>query len=152
MDVRAGLGAVVLRCPRFGIDGFAEAEIECELWDDLPTETDIRASAETVRRRNREGIKDVVLVGIDAVIPFASVESLKPEAQGYWCMVYGVWCKVVRYILPEADAVRLNIIGVGSRAERPTALLPIEGKARSVGRDPFLLCTSTQRDIPIVVA
>ena len=79
MDVRVGLRAIVRRGPHLGIDGFAEAEIECELRDDLPTETDISASAKTVHRRNGEGIKDVVFVGIDAVIPFASIEALESE-------------------------------------------------------------------------
>ena len=55
--------------------------------DDLPTETDISAAAKTVHRRNREGIKDVVLVGIDAVIPFAGIKALESEPNAQRCMV-----------------------------------------------------------------
>ena len=78
MDVRAGLGAVVLRRPRFGVDGFAEAEVECELRDDLPAQANVRTAAKTVHRRNRKGIEHVVLVGVNTVRPRASVEALNP--------------------------------------------------------------------------
>ena len=87
MDVRAGLRAIVRRGPRLGINRFAEAEIECELRDDLPAETDISASAKTVHRRDGESVKDVVFVTIDAVVPFASIEALESEPNAQRCMV-----------------------------------------------------------------
>ena len=87
MDVGSGLGTVVRRCPSLGIDGFAEAEVECELGDDLPAETNVCASAKTVHRGNGEGIQHIVLVGVNAVVPLTGIEALEAEAQGNWCMV-----------------------------------------------------------------
>ena len=82
MDVGAGLWAVVSGCPFLCIEGFGEAEIEGQLGDGLPAKDEVRAGTETVGGGNGEGIKDVVLVEVNAIRPFASVKGLKAEAQG----------------------------------------------------------------------
>lgn len=82
MDVCAGLWAVVSGCPFLCIEGFGEAEIEGQLRDGLPAKDEVRPATETVGRRNGESIKDVVLVEVNAIGPFAGVEGLKAEAQG----------------------------------------------------------------------
>ena len=49
--------------------------------NDLPTKTEVRAATETIDGRNGVGIEDIVLVGIDAVRPFAGIEALEAEAK-----------------------------------------------------------------------
>lgn len=99
MDVCAGLWAVVSDCPFLCIEGFGEAEIEGQLRDGLPAKDEVRSTTETVRCRNGESIKDVVLVEVNAVGPFAGVEGLKAEAQSYWILEF------VGDILREAYSV-----------------------------------------------
>ena len=82
MEVRAGYGAVMLCRPFAGIDGFGETEIECELRNDLPAETDICSAAQAIDGRDRESIEHIVFVEINAVRPFAGVESLQAEPYG----------------------------------------------------------------------
>lgn len=73
--------------PITGIDGFGGTEIESELGDDLPTEAEIGAAAEAIRSRNGISIKDIVLIGIDAVRPFAGVKPLEPQFDAQRCRV-----------------------------------------------------------------
>ena len=70
--------------PRLGIDGFADAQVERHLRNNLPSETEVRSTAQTIGRRDGEGIEHVVLIGIDAVVPFAAVKPLEPEPQLQW--------------------------------------------------------------------
>lgn len=49
--------------------------------NDLPTKTEVRAATETINGRNGVGIEHIVLVGIDAVRPFAGIEALEAKAQ-----------------------------------------------------------------------
>ena len=84
MQVGAGSGTVVRGGPGFGIEGFREAEIEGELGNDLPAQADVRTAAKAIDGGYREGIEDVVLVAIDAVVPITSVEELQTKPQGYW--------------------------------------------------------------------
>ena len=49
--------------------------------NDLPTKTEVRAAPETIDGRNGVGIEHIVLVGIDAVRPFAGIEALEAKAQ-----------------------------------------------------------------------
>lgn len=76
MKVGAGLGTVMVGSPRFVIDGFGGFEVKRKLRDDLPFEAEIRTAANAIRGGDRESIKDIVLVTIDAVVPFAGVKSL----------------------------------------------------------------------------
>lgn len=89
MDVCAGLWAVVSGCPFLCIEGFGEAEIEGQLRDGLPAKDEVRPATETVGRRDGESIKDVVLVEVNAVGPFAGVEGLNSESQSYWILEIG---------------------------------------------------------------
>ena len=82
MDVCAGHGAVMLCRPFAGIDGFGDAEIECELRNDLPAETDICSAAQAIDGRDRESIEHIVFVEVNAVCPFAGIEALQAEPQG----------------------------------------------------------------------
>ena len=70
--------------PVAGIDRFADAQIEGNRPDNLPSQAEVRASAKAVSGRDGEGIEHVVLVGINAVVPFAAVEPLEPEPQLQW--------------------------------------------------------------------
>lgn len=65
----------------------------------LPAKDEVRTSTETVSSRDGEGIKDVVLVEVNAVGPFAGVEGLNSESQSYWIL------EIVGYILREAYSV-----------------------------------------------
>ena len=47
----------------------------------MPFEAEICPAAQTIDRRDRKSIKDIVLVAIDAVRPFAGVEALEAEAK-----------------------------------------------------------------------
>ena len=49
--------------------------------NDLPTLSDDPAATETIDGRNGVGIEHIVLVGIDAVRPFAGIEALEAKAQ-----------------------------------------------------------------------
>ena len=67
--------------PVAGIEGFRGTEIERKLGDDLPAEAEIGASAKAIGGGDRVGVKDIVLVGVDAVGPVASIECLKTKLQ-----------------------------------------------------------------------
>ena len=84
MQICASEWAAVSSCPFSCIDGFRGTEIEGQLRNDLPTKTEVRAATETIDGRDGKSIKYIVLVAIDAVIPFAGVEGLKTKAQAYW--------------------------------------------------------------------
>ena len=80
-------GGVFLYIPVTGIDSFWKAEIEGELGDDLPPETEVETSAETVSGRDGIGIKHIVLVEVDAIRPFAGVKELKSQFDAQRCRV-----------------------------------------------------------------
>ena len=91
MDVRSGreLGSgipfrVLVYIPFPVINSLANAQIQSELFDDLPSETEIGPTAQTVGGRNGKGIEHIVLIEIDPVVPFAGIEGLKAETQAYW--------------------------------------------------------------------
>ena len=48
--------------------------------EDLPAKAEESAAAETIDRRDRIGVEDVVLVAIDAVVPVLGIEELEAEA------------------------------------------------------------------------
>lgn len=107
MDVCARLWAVVSGCPFLCIERFGEAEIKGQLGDGLPAKDEVRPATETVGSGNGEGIKDVVLVEVNAIRPFASVKGLKAKAQSYWTLDIGHWrLEIVRYVLRKAYSVR----------------------------------------------
>ena len=81
MQICASEWAAVSSCPFSCIDGFRGTEIEGELGNDLPFETKVRAATETIDGRNGVGIEHIVLVGIDAVRPFAGIEALEAKAK-----------------------------------------------------------------------
>ena len=87
MDVGARLGAVVSGCPFLCIEGFGEAEIEGQAGDGLPAKDEVRATTETVGSRDGEGIKDVVLVEVNAVGPILSIKELKSQFDAQRCRV-----------------------------------------------------------------
>ena len=99
MDVCAGLRAVVSGCPFLCIERFGEAEIEGQLGEGLPAKDEVRTPAQTVRGGDGERVKDIVLVEVDTIRPFAGVEGLKAEAQSYWIL------EIVGDILREAYSV-----------------------------------------------
>ena len=80
MQICASEWAAVFSCPLLCIDGFGGTEIERQLREDLPAKAEESAAAETIDRRDRIGIEDVVLVAIDAVVPVLGVEELEAEA------------------------------------------------------------------------
>ena len=82
MYVCAGHGAVMLCRPLLGIDGFRDAEVERELRNDLPSETDICSAAQAIDGRDGEGVEYIVFVEINAVRPFAGIEALQAEPYG----------------------------------------------------------------------
>ena len=81
MQICASEWAAVSSCPFSCIDGFRGTEIEGQLRNDLPTFSDVPAATETIDGRNGVGIEHIVLVGIDAVRPFAGIEALEAKAQ-----------------------------------------------------------------------
>ena len=81
MQICASEWAAVSSCPFSCIDGFRGTEIEGQLRNDLPTKTEVRAATETIDGRDGKSIKYIVLVEVDAVIPFAGVKSLHAKAQ-----------------------------------------------------------------------
>ena len=107
MKICASLWAVVSGCPLLCIDGFGGTEIERQLRDDLPTETEVETTTETVGGRDRIGVEHIVLVEVDTVGPFAGIEELSSEFQSYWTLDIGHWrLEIIRDILREGDAVR----------------------------------------------
>ena len=125
------------------IDGFGGTEIERQLGDDLPTETEVETTTETVGGRDRIGVEHIVLVEVDAVGPFAGIEGLRTNSYGKWNRR-----KRIGYILGEAYSVTLYIIGIGSGAEGPTVALPVEHGAQRVGGGAFLFGSCTEGDPP----
>ena len=101
MEVRAGYGAVMLCRPFAGIDGFREAEIECELRNDLPAETDICSSTQAIDGRDRESIEHIVLIMIDAAHPLLYIKALQAELDNH-----GDGLHMVLDILMDTYAVR----------------------------------------------
>ena len=61
----------------FGVECFADTEIECQLRDDLPPQSQVSPSAHAIDCRHGESIEYVVLVAIDAIGPLASIEPLE---------------------------------------------------------------------------
>ena len=106
MNICTGLWAIVSGRPLLCIDGLGDAEVKRELGNDLPSEAQVSATAQTVGRRDRKGVQHIVLVDIDAVRPFAGIEALEAEAKAERCMVYGVGCQIKGYILRQADAIK----------------------------------------------
>ena len=83
MDVCARLGAGMGSGPGALVEGFAEAEVEGKLLDDLPTKADIGSAAEAVRCRNRKGVEYIVFVQINAIVPIAGIEELYATLYAY---------------------------------------------------------------------
>lgn len=79
MHVRSSGWAMMLGSPLGTINRFANPQIECQLIDDLPFETQVRPTAQTIGRRNGERVEHIVLVQIDAIGPFPGIEPLKSE-------------------------------------------------------------------------
>ena len=69
------------------IDGFGGTEIKGQLRNDLPSETEVRAATETIDGRDGVGVKDIVLVEVDAICPVASIKELKPQSDAQRCRV-----------------------------------------------------------------
>ena len=105
MKIGTGLWAIVSGRPLLCIDGLGDAEVKRELGNDLPSEAQVSATAQTVGRRDRKGVQYIVLVGIDAVRPLARVEALEPETKAERSMVYGVGRQINGYILRQIYAV-----------------------------------------------
>lgn len=78
LDIGHLILGVLLQIPIAGIEGFGDTEIEGELRDDLPAETEVGAASETVCGGDRIGIEDIVLVRIDAILPILAIEELGP--------------------------------------------------------------------------
>lgn len=81
MNICTGLWAIVSGRPLLCINGLGDAEVKRELGNDLPSEAQVSATAQTVGRRDRKGVQHIVLVDIDAVRPFTGVEALEAEAK-----------------------------------------------------------------------
>ena len=81
MQICASEWAAVFSCPLLCIDGFGGTEIESQLRDDLPTKAEVRAATETIDGRDGVGVKDIVLVEVDAIRPITGVKSLKTKLQ-----------------------------------------------------------------------
>lgn len=81
MHVRSSGCAMMLGSPFGTINRFANPQIECQLVDNLPFETQVPPTAQTVGRRNRKRVEYVVLVQIDPVLPFLRVKTLQPKPQ-----------------------------------------------------------------------
>ena len=73
--------------PIASIDGFGGTEIEGQLRNDLPTETEVRAATKTVRGGDGVGIEHIVLVEVDAVGPIAGIKELKSQFDAQRCRV-----------------------------------------------------------------
>ena len=82
MYIRASKWAVVKGCPFTLINGLGDTQIESQLRYDPPAERDIRPPADAVDRRNRKSIENVVLIGIDTIVPVPSVKPLEPCPDG----------------------------------------------------------------------
>lgn len=79
MHVRSSGCAMMLGSPFGTINRFANPQIECQLIDDLPFETQVRPTTQTIGRRNGERVEHIVLVEVDTVCPFPGIEPLKSE-------------------------------------------------------------------------
>ena len=87
MQICASEWAAVFSCPLLCIDGFGGTEIKGQLRDDLPTKAEVRAATETIDGRDGVGVKDIVLVEVDAVGPVLSIKELKPQSDAQRCRV-----------------------------------------------------------------
>ena len=72
-------GGVFLYIPVTGIDSFRETQIEREGRVELPLDGEIAPAAQTIHRRDGEGIEDIMLIGVDTVRPLARIKSLQAE-------------------------------------------------------------------------
>lgn len=79
MKICARLWAVVSGCPLLCIDGFGGTEIERQLGDDLPAETEVETTTKTVGGGDGIGVEHIVLIEVDAVGPVLSIEGLKTK-------------------------------------------------------------------------
>ena len=80
MEVGARLWAVVSGCPLLCIDGFGGTKIERQLGEDLPAETEVETTTETVGGGDGIGVEHIVLVEVDTVGPFAGIEGLRTNS------------------------------------------------------------------------
>ena len=91
MEIRSGrncilqIGYWILRMlveiPIAGVEGFGETEIECQLGNNLPAKADVSTTSEAINGWDRVGVKNIVLVSINAVIPIAGIEELEAETK-----------------------------------------------------------------------
>ena len=116
MEIRSGrncilqIGYWILRMlveiPISGVEGFGEAEIECQLGNDLPAKANVSATSETINGRNRIGIEYIVLIGINAVVPIARIEELQAETEAQWTLDTGHRrLEIVGYVLEETYTI-----------------------------------------------
>ena len=68
---------MLLDVPSALIKGFAETEIKSKFGMCLPFETEVHASTQTIGGWDGEGIKHIVLVEVDAVVPITGIKPLK---------------------------------------------------------------------------
>lgn len=151
MEIGARLWAVVSGRPFLCIDGFRSTEIEGQLRDDLPAETEVETATETICGRDGIGIEHIVLIKIDAVGPISRVKELHSDAKSDWTLDIGHWrLEVVRDILRQTYAITLYIIGISGGAERPTVALPIKDETGGVSGGAFLFGSRAKGDPPIM--
>ena len=63
------------------VEGLAEPEIEGQLRDYPPSERKVGSASKTVDRRNGVGVEDIVLVGVNTIVPLTGIEELQTEMQ-----------------------------------------------------------------------
>ena len=72
---------MLVEIPITGVERLGEAEIECQFGNDLPTQAKVRATTKAINGRDGIGIENIVLVGINAVVPIACIEELHAETE-----------------------------------------------------------------------
>lgn len=92
--------------PIAGVNRFRETEIKRQLLDDLPFEADISPAAKTIDGGNGESVEDIMLIAVDAVVPFSGIEAFKSEFETEGSMVYGVRRQIEGEILIERETIR----------------------------------------------
>ena len=97
---------MLVEIPITGVEGFGEAEIECQLWNNLPSKAKISTASETINGRNSIGIEHIVLIGINAVVPVACIEELQAETEAQRTLDTGHRrLEIVGYVLVETYTI-----------------------------------------------
>ena len=98
---------MLVEIPIAGVECLGETEIECQLGNDLPAKAKISAASKAINGRNRIGIKNIVLIGINAVVPIARIEELQAETEAQRTLDTGHRrLEIVGYVLEETKTVR----------------------------------------------